>query len=377
MGGSYFFEIEHGSLVELMKTFFWKEVFPLAVFLSMWCRLLAGYIALAGVAFLLFYQGRPETRQFVKCQETKPYSKCRCALLCATTLSSMIVMMDSQYVDEFGPAFGFLLLTASASLSLNQTRLKNLSPIRIVICMILVLSFFLAFDKQSMGFPFSSTPADSRPTIQEGLYYSEQNPYQECIARNWPKQIKVYAEDTGATPWIMTGDGRTGLPYFLNSIRDPPTWNRVWLRAEEEQEDYLALDIAFPKTGHDPSKPIYLVLHGLNGGSSEGYVVDLAARRVAQGSTVVVLIARGLMDTPIRGWSVSCPQNIITICFIELNGDLSDSFPINRNINSILVLPWGSSRGCPHNSHDPPRPRSQSWPITRRRRIQPGRDSTE
>lgn len=31
----------------------------------------------------------------------------------------------------------------------------------------------------------------------------------------------------------------------------------------------VALDVALPKTGLDPAKPFYIVLHGLNGGSSE------------------------------------------------------------------------------------------------------------
>ena len=44
-----------------------------------------------------------------------------------------------------------------------------------------------------------------------------------------------------------------------------------------------------------------MVLHGLNGGSHEEYVRDLAIRRTAEGSTVVVMVARGLMDLPIRG----------------------------------------------------------------------------
>lgn len=31
----------------------------------------------------------------------------------------------------------------------------------------------------------------------------------------------------------------------------------------------VALDVALPKTGLDPTKPFYIVLHGLNGGSAE------------------------------------------------------------------------------------------------------------
>lgn len=34
-------------------------------------------------------------------------------------------------------------------------------------------------------------------------------------------------------------------------------------------EEAVALDLALPETGMDSSKPFYLVLHGLNGGSAE------------------------------------------------------------------------------------------------------------
>jgi predicted alpha/beta-fold hydrolase len=48
-----------------------------------------------------------------------------------------------------------------------------------------------------------------------------------------------------------------------------------------------------------------MVLHGLNGGSDEEYVKDFTMRRADQdGATVIVMVARGLMDLPIRGMNV-------------------------------------------------------------------------
>jgi predicted alpha/beta-fold hydrolase len=47
-----------------------------------------------------------------------------------------------------------------------------------------------------------------------------------------------------------------------------------------------------------------LVLHGLNGGSHEEFVKDFVNLRTAEGSTVAVMVARGLQDLPIRGWNV-------------------------------------------------------------------------
>jgi len=95
---------------------------------------------------------------------------------------------------------------------------------------------------------------------------------------------------------MVTGDVTTGLPFFLNTVDYDPNWIRVWLPTTTSvDKEVLALDIAFPSTGHDFEKPVYLVLHGLNGGSAEGYVKDLVMRRNLQGSTVVVMIARGMM----------------------------------------------------------------------------------
>jgi predicted alpha/beta-fold hydrolase len=103
---------------------------------------------------------------------------------------------------------------------------------------------------------------------------------------------------------MPTGDSRTGLPFLLNKVRDPG-WTRVWLPLADGE--VVALDMVFPKQQQNPTaavQPLYLVLHGLNGGSQEEYVKDFAHRRVADGSTVVVMVARGLMDLPVRGMDV-------------------------------------------------------------------------
>jgi predicted alpha/beta-fold hydrolase len=66
----------------------------------------------------------------------------------------------------------------------------------------------------------------------------------------------------------------------------------------------VALDIAFPVSGHNTSNPVYLVLHGLSGGSQEKYVRDFVVRRAAENATVAVMVARGLMDLPVRGMNI-------------------------------------------------------------------------
>ena len=60
------------------------------------------------------------------------------------------------------------------------------------------------------------------------------------------------------------------------------------------KREVLAHDWAFPESGHDPTKPLAIVLHGLNGGSAEPLVMDFVASATASGWTCVVLNARGL-----------------------------------------------------------------------------------
>jgi predicted alpha/beta-fold hydrolase len=160
------------------------------------------------------------------------------------------------------------------------------------------LSFVLSYEPRVGTFLFGG---EDLPMIQEGLYYDHGNRLMRTIAENWPVELRTYSKEYGATPWMPTGDSRTGLPFLLNKV-DKPEWTRVWLPTVDDE--VVALDFSFPATGHDTRKPIYLVLHGLNGGSEEEYCREMANRRTADGSTVAVMVARGLMDLPIKGWDV-------------------------------------------------------------------------
>lgn len=138
---------------------------------------------------------------------------------------------------------------------------------------------------------FHQFGADTNIQILPGLYYDKTNDLINRTITLWDESKRMY----NPCPWMWTGDARTGLPFFLNPEL-PVKFHRVWLPVDNE---ILGLDIAFPMTGYDPDKPLYLVLHGLNGGSKEGYVLDLAHRRIFANSTVVVMISRGLMDVPL------------------------------------------------------------------------------
>lgn len=165
-------------------------------------------------------------------------------------------------------------------------------------------------------------PGIDLPTMSEGLYHSSYNTLITSIISHWPESSRTYNVANDATSYLVNGDQRTGIPFLVNKVEEQE-YVRVWTQNEFDGE-YLALDIAFPYSDyakeahindengydtyqqfvHDHSKPVYLVLHGLNGGSHEEYVKDLVLRRRSEGSTVIVLIARGMMDTKLAGWNV-------------------------------------------------------------------------
>ena len=163
-------------------------------------------------------------------------------------------------------------------------------------------------------------PGIDLPTINEGLYHSSTNPYISSIVKHWPVESRTYNVKNGATPYLVNGDQRTGIPFIVNKVEEQEHV-RVWVQNPYDLE-YIALDIGFPysnyndtddgenstigstKFVHDVTKPVYLILHGLNGGSHEEYVKDFVKRRRAEGSTCVVMIARGMMDTNVIGWNV-------------------------------------------------------------------------
>lgn len=54
----------------------------------------------------------------------------------------------------------------------------------------------------------------------------------------------------------------------------------------------MILDIAFPESmviGND--KLVYLILHGINGDSNEGYVADFVTRQLSKGNIVAVMVS--------------------------------------------------------------------------------------
>jgi predicted alpha/beta-fold hydrolase len=153
-------------------------------------------------------------------------------------------------------------------------------------------------------------------TIQQGLYFSSDNVFMSRVAEVWPDSERSYSYSRqrhsssnsstlpAASPF-PTGDALTGIPFLTNSAPELK-YHRLWVQSEVDPEA-VAIDIAFPPDGvhrSDKDKPVYLILHGLSGGSHEEYVRELAVRRTREGHTCIVMIARGMMDTPIFGWNI-------------------------------------------------------------------------
>lgn len=199
---------------------------------------------------------------------------------------SMLMGTDAMYVLEYTrpPLVGLYFATTLVVAKRSRSRRAALSVILpLTVAMLLQIALC------------DLNP----PTIQPGLYYDSNNPISAAIVNRWPVDKRTYDDGRG-TPWLITGDSRTGIPFVVISLPEQK-YVRRWVPSPVDKEAVI-LDIAFPPDGEfRPRKPIYMILHGLNGGSSEEYVKDFTIRRTAEGSTVAVMVTRGLMDSPVIG----------------------------------------------------------------------------
>jgi len=118
------------------------------------------------------------------------------------------------------------------------------------------------------------------------------------------------------TGWAAGGDLATLVPFLLfGEPERPVVYKRRWLRVArapmpdgvegharrggQKDDEAIALDVAAPEA-FDEEAPVMLILHGLNGGSAEPYVQDLVLEANRRGWVAAVLVARGLMGTPVR-----------------------------------------------------------------------------
>jgi hypothetical protein len=322
------------STWDVVVTFIAMVVPSLASLAELWLRLFASVIAPLGIAHLVWKVLERKASTVDRRESTEKANananadndnnnnnnnskreKTILSIVCLLSVaSSVVILTDTLYVLEYGPWYGATLLVASGVLSLTTAVKKRLYKTMVGQICILALLVYLVYDYETGLFQFGHP--DDVVKIREGLYYDTSNSYVQTIVKHWPVHYRTYSVETGATPWMPTGDSRTGLPFLLNRVdaAAAPVWTRVWLPVDDGAE-VVAIDISFPPEtetesggggggGHSSEKPLYMILHGLNGGSQEEYVKDFAKLRNAEGSTVCVMVARGLMDLPVRGWDL-------------------------------------------------------------------------
>ncbi len=115
------------------------------------------------------------------------------------------------------------------------------------------------------------------------------------------------------TPWMLSGDMRTIFPFCAFSPQPTP-YVRRWVRVplmkgplsalqhcdEGGTYEAVAVDWSPPPdygTDADPAPMCMVILAGLTGGSSEGYVLDMVNSVNKQGWHAFVMLGRGLSGT--------------------------------------------------------------------------------
>ncbi len=332
------YRFEDESLWEKIVTLWLMVAPPLLAMAELWLRLVAGLFGPLGCVVLLHALLRQcPIVMTTKTWESQQKQRQRLGMMCLFTIaSSLVLMTDTYYVLNNGPVIGMLLFLFSVLLSVPICLRYSLNSTAVGIWILVLLAIHLIWDTSSSNSNSNNNNnstsvmdnvkfgnPEEQVRIPEGLYYDSSNAFIQTVVHHWPERYRTYSIATGATPWMPSGDSRTGLPFLINRLPSPH-WHRVFLpvlddkhnnhnrykknnnddddEEEKEEKEYVALDIAFPtKKGFLKSQPLYLVLHGLNGGSNEEYIRDFTFRRLEEGSTVVVMIARGLMDLPVRG----------------------------------------------------------------------------
>jgi len=206
----------------------------------------------------------------------------------AALIFSAFIMTDAMYVYEFSQNYLvslhlFIVLVATKRLGTKA-------------------ALWMALPISAVAFCIMARQDLNLPNISPGLYFDETNSFISDVVKEWPKEMRTYDDGRG-TPWMLTGDTRTGIPFLVNSIFSPK-YVRRWVPLPDEEEAVI-LDIAFPDSMTiDEDKQVYLLLHGINGNSNEGYVADFVTRQVAKGNIVAVMVTRGLGDSPIIGQNI-------------------------------------------------------------------------
>ena len=292
----------------------WCQVSPALLAMSeLWLRLFAFVLAPLIIVYLMTCEfltanndnnvGGAAGKQSTMKTWSKKEERKQGLIIVIGLASSLVLLTDTMYVFcNNGRHIGASCFTSMLILSYKRCSKFQHYHKRIIISIfsIICLTWYLLSHSKPYGNGIYDHPGLDVPTIQPGFYYSKQNKLMVEIANQWSEESRTYDVSNGATPYLPTGDSLTGIPFLVNKS-EKLDYERVWVQNEIDKEA-VALDIRFPVDGiHDEEKPLFLILHGLNGGSHEDYVLEFVRRRMNEGHTCIVMIARGLMDTPVIG----------------------------------------------------------------------------
>jgi len=130
-----------------------------------------------------------------------------------------------------------------------------------------------------------------------GVYHSDAHRFARLVGGELNRSgVAAYDDQPGRSVMADTGDSRTLLPFAMINVAPLP-FTRRWLNVTDGE--LVALDCHVPSGPSEAdlrSSDVYLVLHGLSGGSDEAYVKDFVGEA---GAVSCVMVARGMMRTPV------------------------------------------------------------------------------
>ena len=303
MHSDYFYEQSMGISSRII-TLVYQVAPALLAMGELWLRLSACVIAPLVGTYLIAKEIRPDDAKLAARVRVLDWRRERrqAIIMLFGVASSAVLFTDTMYVQAYGRSNGGIPFCLVSFLSLRKCANFVTFRKRFIGAVITLVSLaFYLYLRSGPGPSLTDRPGIDIASIKEGLYFASDNPFMSRVAELWPEHSRSYDKEN-ASP-LPTGDSLTGIPFLVNKAPDQ-VYHRLWVQSEVDDEA-VAIDVAFPSDGvHSSRKPVYLVLHGLNGGSHEEYVREFVVRRTREGHTCIVMIARGLMDTPVFGWNV-------------------------------------------------------------------------
>jgi len=283
-------ELHDNSLYQLLLTASTMSA-PTIAMMELWLRFFAVFICPVCICWLLHREITKTTITTTrKAKDTKQQDKKEKTTILISMMglaSSAVLFTDSLYVYEYGRYLGLSYFVLASILTLlcvkdikrnehergvvkvgqNIRLLSRAILFQWAITLLIGLTMVVYFrsdggDMMKRLLPSTLTkqqpnidndddddnplhhmpnPGIDLPTINEGLYHSSSNPYISSIVKHWPVESRTYNVENGATPYLVNGDQRTGIPFIVNKVEEQEHV-RVWVQNPYDLE-YIALDI--------------------------------------------------------------------------------------------------------------------------------------